>query len=755
MTAHGSFRAESRKEGKLASIKFNENFHIFLAICFFTFSALLNAQTTVKDSIKKLDEITVEADKDNAFGITRLKQVEGTAIYAGKKNDVILLNDASANLATNNARQIYNKVAGLNIWESDGAGIQLGIGGRGLNPNRVSNFNTRQNGYDISADALGYPESYYTPPTEALERIEVVRGAASLQYGTQFGGFINFKFKQAPFNKPFQVEAKQTLASFGFYNAFTSFSGTKNKFSYYTFYQYKKGDGWRPNSAFEVHTAHTSLNYQLSEKLKITAEYTFMDYIAQQAGGLTDNQFKKDPRQSFRSRNWFKVNWNLAALNLNYEISETSRINFRAFGLYAQRDALGFLGLINRIDPMTERDFLQDKFRNIGAELRYIYQYNLFKSVSTLLVGGRYYKGTTFRKQGLGSNGSDADFNYLHPDDLEHSDYKFPSENSSLFTENVFRISPKFNITPGVRFEHITTKSDGYYNEQYTDLAGNILYKTKVQDNRQNARNFILMGLGIGFKVSSKIELYSNFSQNYRSINFNDMRIVNPNSRVDNNLKDEKGYSTDLGIRGNVKNYLNFDVSLFYLKYNDRIGSVLLVDSFSYQPYRYRTNISDSRNVGLEAFAEVDVLKLFTGPKPKIGISIFGNLSLIDARYINSKQKAYENKEVEYVPKTILRSGITLSYKSLKLTYQYAKTSQQYTDATNSEYAANAVTGIIPAYYVMDIALSYTYKKISVATGTNNLTNNMYFSRRADGYPGPGIIPSDGRSYYLTLGIKF
>ena len=87
-------------------------------------------------------------------------------------------------------------MSGLNIWESDGAGVQLGIGGRGLSPNRNSNFNTRQNGYDISADPLGYPESYYSPPLEAIERIEIVRGAASLQYGTQFGGMLNFKFKK-------------------------------------------------------------------------------------------------------------------------------------------------------------------------------------------------------------------------------------------------------------------------------------------------------------------------------------------------------------------------------------------------------------------------------------------------------------------------------------------------------------------------------------------------------------------------------
>jgi len=116
-----------------------------------------------------IDSVLIKSKKDNTFGITRLKDVEGTAIYAGKKSEVIVLKDITANTATNNSRQIYSKIAGLNIFESDGAGIQLGIGGRGLNPQRVTNFNTRQNGYDMSADALGYPESYYSPPAEAID----------------------------------------------------------------------------------------------------------------------------------------------------------------------------------------------------------------------------------------------------------------------------------------------------------------------------------------------------------------------------------------------------------------------------------------------------------------------------------------------------------------------------------------------------------------------------------------------------------
>ena len=181
--------------------------------------------------VHQMNVVEINATNQETFGISRLADVEGAAIYAGKKTEVIEMKDVIANTATNNPRQIFARIAGLNIFENDGAGVQLGIGGRGLNPNRVSNFNTRQNGYDISADALGYPESYYTPPTEALDKIEIVRGAASLQYGTQFGGFINFKFKKPPTDKKFSLLTRQTYGSFGLFNSYNQMSGTVKKWS--------------------------------------------------------------------------------------------------------------------------------------------------------------------------------------------------------------------------------------------------------------------------------------------------------------------------------------------------------------------------------------------------------------------------------------------------------------------------------------------------------------------------------------------
>jgi Fe(3+) dicitrate transport protein len=705
---------------------------------------------------QNIDEVKIEAKKENDFGIGRLKSVEGTAIYAGKKSEVVVMEDVAGNLATNNSRQVFAKVAGLNIWENDGAGIQLGIGGRGLNPNRVSNFNTRQNGYDMSADALGYPESYYSPPSEAVDRIEIVRGAASLQYGTQFGGFINFKLKDGPDNKPLEVIVRESIGSFGFNNTFASVGGTKGKWKYYGFYQYKTGDGWRDNSEFDVHTAHANLRYAINSKMDIGIEYTYMHYLAHQAGGLTDVRFYQDPQQSIRDRNWFQVDWNLAAINFDYRISNKTTFNTRAFGLIAGRDALGILGDINRPDLMGERNLLVDDFKNYGIESRILHRYKIANKSNIALFGARYYSGFTDRKQGNGSANSDADFTYLRPHDLEHSNYDFPSQNLALFSENIFYLTEKITITPGVRFEYIDTKSEGYYKVRTFDLAGNILTDNNIEDNRSNSRSFVLGGIGVSYKPKSSLEYYANFSQNYRSINFNDMRIVNTNARVDPNLQDETGYTADLGIRGNYKDIISYDASAFLLTYNDRIGQLLVQDEVLFNYYLLRTNISDSRSYGIETFVEIELLKLFQLKTETFGLSAFSNFSVMEATYINSDISAIDGNEVELVAPIIFKTGLAFRYKKLKLNYQYSYTAQQYTDATNSPSTANAVNGIVPAYAVMDLSASYAFKKyFSIYSGVNNLLNNYYFTRRASGYPGPGIIPAEPRNLYLTLQFKW
>lgn len=700
-----------------------------------------------------LDEVVVTETRTN-FGFTRMGSVENMGIYEGKKSEVIIPDQLIANTSTNNARQLYSRVAGLNIWENDGAGLQLSIGGRGLDPNRTSNFNVRQNGYDISADALGYPESYYTPPAEAIGRIQIVRGAGSLQYGTQFGGLINFQMKQPVRDKKIELTARQTLGSWGFYNAFTSVSGTVDKLNYYTFFQYKRGDGWRPNSSFDNYTFFANVNYKLTESTKVGFDVTKMSYLAQQPGGLSDEMFRNDPRQSNRERNWFDVDWNVFALHVDHSFSANSELNLRVFGLVANRYSVGFRP--NRVASVDEgeRDLIKGEFRNWGVEARWLKRYRIATLPSVVLVGTRYYHGFNHSTQGPGSTGRDADFNFAGDDDLITYDYRFPNENVAMFAENIFQLHDKVSITAGVRWEYIDTHADGYYGTIYRDLAGNIIDKTKTDEQRSNVRNFPLFGVGASYKPGYHLEFYGNISQNYRSITFSDMRISNPSSQIDPNLSDEEGYSVDLGIRSDLTSLVSFDVNYFHLNYNNRIGEIQFTDEFN-RVGRMRTNIGQAIIQGMEGYSEVDVIGFVKPDQDHWTGVLFANLGLIHSVYKESKAPGVEGNVVEFVPDINLKTGVRLGYKQFKASFQYTYLSEQFTEATNAkDGGVSAVVGVVPAYSIMDLSLSYTYQKFRIETSVNNVADAMYFTRRATGYPGPGILPSDGRSLYVTLQVK-
>lgn len=730
----------------------------------------VNTEVKVEKADVNLDiyldslSITLESveitQKKSDFGFTRMRSVESMGIYEGKKTEVILPEQLVANLATNNARQVFSRVAGLNIWENDGAGLQLSIGGRGLDPNRTSNFNVRQNGYDISADALGYPESYYTPPIEAVGRIQIVRGAASLQYGTQFGGLINFVMKKPVLEKKIELLARQSVGSYGFYNAFTSASGTVKKrdaaqLSYYTFFQYKRADGWRPNSGLNSYNYYADIDYKFSENTSVGLDFTHSNYLAQQAGGLTDQMFASDPRQSNRERNWFKVNWNLWAVHFDHKFNAANEFNLRLFGLSAYRYSLGFRpNRVASMDDNSERDLIKGDFTNWGAEVRYLKRYFLKEKLSVFLAGSRYYNGFNHSVQGLGSKGKSADFEFVNMQEGIANDYKFPNNNVSLFVENIFYLSDKFSVTPGLRYEYIHTNADGFYGNILFDLAGNIISSSRTNETRTNARDFVLAGVGLSYKPTSHLESYGNVSQNYRSITFSDMRIANPSSVIDPNMKDERGYSVDLGLRTYETSLYNFDISAFYLNYNNRIGEVQFYDANN-RVLRRRSNIGQAVIMGIESYAEADFLKLAKPESKNLSGVLFVNMALIHSNYKESQIAGIAGNQVEFVPAINLKSGARFSYKNLKTSFQYTYLSDQFTEATNArDGGVSAVVGLIPAYHVMDYSISYELKNYKIEGNINNLSNNIYFTRRATGYPGPGILPSDGRGFFLTLSVK-
>lgn len=712
-------------------------------------------QVKVQEKLIELSEVLIQAESD-PFGIRQLRPTEDGGLYEGKKTEVINVEKLIGNKASNNARQAFSKIPSLNIWESDNAGLQLDIGGRGLSPKRTSNFNTRQNGYDISADALGYPESYYTPPLQAVQQIEIVRGAGALQYGTQFGGLVNFKMKEGDTSKAVNVESQNTYGAYQFFNTFNSVHGQLKKLNYYSYVQYKRGDGWRSNSEYDQYGAFLGLNYEFSDKLKIGLDYTYMHYLSQQAGGQTDEAFEIDPRGSNRERNWFKVNWNLAAVSLEYQHSNKLKIYSRSFGLIASRTSLGLLETPDVEDPLSNRDLIDGKFENIGNETRVVFSYKGINELkNTLLVGSRVYRGFTNFSQSFGTAGSDADFTKVDTAFLDRrkSDFEFPNFNGALFAEKIIQLTESFNLIPGIRYEYIKTESSGFFtNTIRTNSFGDFVEEVNNEESEKE-RHIFLYGLGLSKRLGKLYKLYANATANYRAINFTDIQIQTNTQLVDPNIKDESGYNFDLGIRRMDFSPFFIEASVFYTLYEDRIGEV--IDD----GLRVRTNIGSARIYGMELFFELDLLSTLK-PKSKHKLSVFVNGSFNRGVYTEINNRALvgvrTDNKLEDIPDYNFKVGVTHAYHNFSASLQASFVGEQFSDAANTITPFKGIFGVIPAYRVFDFSAKYDLSgRYALTSSINNLLDQSYFTRRALAYPGPGIIPALGRIWNVGVHVKF
>jgi Fe(3+) dicitrate transport protein len=111
---------------------------------------------------------------------------------------------------------------------------------------------------------------------------------------------------------------------------------------------------------------------------------------------------------------------------------------------------------------------------------------------------------------------------------------------------------------------------------------------------------------------------------------------------------------------------------------------------------------------------------------------------------------------VENAPEWIIRYGANYFYKGLTATIQWSYVDASFSDAMNTVTpTANGLIGLIPSYHIGDISLNYKFlERYNVRAGLNNITNASYFTRRAGGYPGPGLMPADGRNFFVSMGLK-
>jgi Fe(3+) dicitrate transport protein len=682
----------------------------------------------------------------------RMPDLAGMYLLAGKKSEVITLQQVDANITLKTGRQLFAKVPGVFVYDMDGSGNQVNIATRSLDAHRSWEYNVRHNGIITNSDMYGYPASHFNPPMESIDRVELVRGTASLQYGAQFGGMINYVSRKPDTSKPIGFESINTIGSYGLFSTYNAVGGKSGRWTYYGYFSKRVSDGYRDNARSEADAQFLAIGYQASDRLQFKAEFAHSRYLYQLPGPLSDSMFAANPRMSTRQRNWYSPDIYLPSLQANWQLSKRVQVQATVSGLFGTRNSVQFLGFSDTRDTINastgqykNRQVDIDQFNSLTAELRTVFTHTLFGRQAVLAGGVQYmHNNMRRRQQGRGTTGTDYDLTLVDP--TWGRDIWFRTRNLALFLEEALQLSPNWTLSPGVRFESGVTR-----------MSGRIVYYDSARIPLSIDHRFPLFGINSQYRFGKICKIYGGISQAYRPVIFKDVVPTSALDVIDSNLVDARGYNAEIGVSGRWKDWLSFDVSLFQLQYLNRMGSMVLEDAAG-QSYNYRTNTGNSLTRGVEFYLEASLLRR----SRSLSLNLFTSTAWMDARYTTAsfvaggKNVEVSGNRLESAPVWTSRNGLKLGYHGISLSVQYSYVSETFSDPQNTIVPTpNGSRGLVPAYSLWDIDFSAPIlPQVRLRGGINNLMNASYFTKRPVFYPDPGIWSSDGRNLYLTIVLK-
>lgn len=674
-----------------------------------------------------------------------LDTIRSTApsITNARRADVVVIGDRPLAAPLNVSRDLFQNVAGLTIWEFNGTGIQANIAARGLSPHRSSEFNVRQNGYDIASDPYGYPEAHYTPPTMALDRINIVRGGGGIQYGTQFGGLVDYVLAQ-PSQKPLETTLALTGGSYGLVDAFAMFTGTiDSSLTYRSWLTYRRADGWRQFGSYEVGSAHAAVYVPIGTGT-LGIEITGLWFVERMPNGLTQRQFNEDPSTAYRPRDWFSGPRVMPAIRYEVPLGSTTILSTSLSGLVGNRNSISLTTSTAIADSGTNpRRVNVDEFANAILESR----------VTTVFGGHRLTAGIrggwtqTIRLQGKGPQGTGYTSEFVAPKTI---DLDLQTIVGSVFAECELSITDALHVTAGLRWENLWSLANGLYGKQYPASSPNAFERAEEPTviNERTFASLPLFSLGIGYRLDQDLSVYGSLGQAYRPL-FYAQQFPYDGIPVDSSIRPSHGYVAELGIVGPLirsssteRVFVDGNVSGFMMYYGDRVG-IIRSDNVAY-PLGIRTNAGASLHYGLEAS-----FGLYPFIREDVQLALRLSGAYIHADYVEGSAKG---NRVEFAPRVIARPAIIVGHGPLSFSFGASYTSGVYSNAANTPEDPSGQFGWIPEYVILDASLTYTFAlETTITFSALNLADVAYQTVRATVYPGPGILPGDGRSFMVTI----
>ncbi len=654
-----------------------------------------------------------------------LPDVHGTRVYQGKKTTTTHLGNLPP-ILNNNYRQAFSQMPGLLVSEQQTPGhVNLNYRGVG-DPHETGFLLTMKDGIPLLSDWFGYSTSYYAPPLESVERVELIRGGSALLYGPQPGPVLNYVTYLPPSEEAgWLASTRQTMGSYGLYSTHNTLGRTSGSLGFLGYFNHRQANGPRENADFSVFSGDVKGVLQADPESRWILDLTAFNSESGEPGRLTQAQYDANRDLPRTPNDRIRIERYVPALTYERDLSSDTLVAVKGWGGYQDRFTRRQTGSATNLD--------RQEFNFFGTDARVRHLWDGWGGEHTLTGGFVVYTSDSPRSRERGvspqSNSGVAVF------DLERS-----TNYGALFLENLFKFG-RLGLIPAFRLETVAMSVEESFNTGVNRPLQSDSFTEVVP----------LGGLGLTFDLTSKSTLYANASQSYKPKTYDD--LVNPTSatqRPPSDLDESRVWNYEVGVRGKPKPWLAYDTSLFFIDYDNYMETRTLSGGNV-----ERQNSGRAQFQGWEGWAEADLIGLWDALAGTDRGSRWGQLALsagisrLSSEFVSGSN---DGREPAYAPSWMLKSG--LQYRlpgkaKLSLTNQFVD--DHFWQDSNA--AGSVGTDKVDSYKVWDLEAEFQVYRdtVSVFFGVNNLFNEDYYSRvRSD-----GIEPAYERNIYAGATIRY